>query len=336
MNSTSIGDLARVFQNRHLTTSLKSDMTRLGRELATGLRSDVSAAVSGDFGPMADIERLLTTLGARKTVTTEAALTANTMQTALEAVQENSRSVSSSLLSIQSNQSAATVQIAAENARERFDMLVSALNTSTAGRTLFGGAATDRAALASAADMLAALSTATAAETTASGVRSVVDAWFDTPGGGFETVGYLGSTSAMGAFQLGEGDAVTLDIRADAPALRDLMKSFATAALVAEGTLSGGLDQQVALLTDAGTQLIGDDQQFTAFRAGLGVRQERIESATVRNAAEETALGLARNGLIAVDPYDTAPELEAAYTQLETFYTVTARLSRLSFTDYMR
>ncbi len=336
MNPVSIGDLARTFQGRQLTTGLKADLSRLTRELTTGVREDISTALSGDFGPMADIERLLTTLKSRQTAASEAGFVTQAMQTSLEAVQENGRALSSALLTVQSADNAATRQIISSNARVRFSMVTSSLNTHAGGRTLFGGGATDRAALASSSDMLAALKTAATGQTTAAGVEAIVDAWFDTPGGGFETVGYLGSVSPMGVFQMGEGERVQPDFRADDPALREVMKGFALAALVGEGVLTGNDAEELQLLNLAGERTIAADQSITAMRADIGIVQERIEASSTRIAAEKTALQLARNELIAVDPYEAASELEATYTQLETFYTVTARLARLNFTDFMR
>ena len=336
MNSVSIGDMARIFQSRHLTTGLKADLTRLGQELSTGIRADISDVVAGDFGPIADIERLLTTLDARRNVTAEASILADTMQTTLDAIQKHGRATSLTLLSVQSNQSSATRQVTADNARERFDMIVTSLNTHAGGRTLFGGAATDRAALASADNMMAAISVAIAGQTTATGVAGVVDAWFDTPLGGFETIGYLGSKNALGPFQTGDGEKVGLDFRADNSAIREVLKGFAMASLVADGSFTGSSQEQSNLLTMSGERMINADQDLTTFRADLGMSQERIETASVRNSAQRTALEIARNDLISADPYETATKLEAAYTQLETYYTVTARLSRLKFTDFMR
>jgi flagellar hook-associated protein 3 FlgL len=70
-------------------------------------------------------------------------------------------------------------------------------------------------------------------------------------------------------------------------------------------------------------------------RAGIGTLEARIETATARNSAETSALEMARNEIIAVDPYKAATDLSAAQTQLETLYTVTARLSRLSLAGYL-
>jgi len=336
MNPVSIGDLARTFQGRQLTGGLKADLTRLSRELTTGVRQDVSTALSGDFGPMADIERLLTTVKSRQTAAQEAAVVTEAMQTSLAGVQENSRALGSALLTVQSTDNVTTRRIVSDNARERFSMLGSTLNTHAGGRTLFGGGATDRAALASSEDMLTALKLAAAGETTAAGVEAVVDAWFDTPGGGFESTGYLGSTGAMGVFQLGEGDRVQPEFRADDPALREVMKGFALAALVGEDVLPGDASQQLELFRIASERMVTADQGLTGMRADIGLAQERIEAADVRNAAEKTSLELARNDLIGVDPYEAASQLEATVSQLETFYTITARLARLNFTDYMR
>jgi len=78
------------------------------------------------------------------------------------------------------------------------------------------------------------------------------------------------------------------------------------------------------------------DGGLTNLRAGVGSLQGRIEDISVQNTAEQSALELARSDLIAVDPYQTASELEAVYGQIETLYTVTSRIARLNFTDYMK
>jgi len=331
-----IGDLARIFQSRQLTTGIKADISRLSEELTTGVRTDPIGSAVGDFGPRARMERLLTTLGARKTATSEAAFLTEVMQTTLDSVQENTRATGQSLLALTGNEYVALINVKASAARQGFDQVISALNSNAAGRTMFGGAATDRAALASADEILAALVSAVAAETTPAGVAQAVDDWFDTPGGGFETVAYLGSTAPMGAFQIGESDVVKPDIRADDPALRGVMKSFAMAALVTEGILAGTSDGPAGLLQIASERLVAADQSLTELRAGLGEMQEKIETATATNSAMETTIKLSRNDLIAVDPYETASRLEASYSQLETYYTLTARLSRLNFTDFLR
>ena len=58
--------------------------------------------------------------------------------------------------------------------------------------------------------------------------------------------------------------------------------------------------------------------------------------ASARNGAETSALEIARTDILAIDPYRTATELQSTETRLETLYTLTARLSRLSLSEYLR
>jgi flagellar hook-associated protein 3 FlgL len=81
--------------------------------------------------------------------------------------------------------------------------------------------------------------------------------------------------------------------------------------------------------------LLSGLQPLIAVRADLGVTEARIEEARVANAAETTSLAQARNGLVAADPFEAATALEAVTTQLETLYALTARVSRLSLTNYL-
>ncbi len=334
-SASSTGDLARIFQARRMTTGIKQDLARLGQELTTGIRQDIGTAVSGDFSPIARIEHTLATLQARKVVTDEAGFAASAMQVALETVQNSGRTTSQGLLSLQGNAGEANRTAAAQNARDHLETVIAALNTNVGGRSLFAGAATDRAALIDPATLMADLTAAVSGATTAADVVAGVDAWFDTPGGGFETTAYLGADEPMGAFQIAEGRSVSLDVRADDPALREMLKGLALAALVSEGVLAGNSIGQTTLLTTAGERLIAADHDLTALRADIGVVEEEIENVAVSNEARMTSLKISRNDLVGVDPYETASEMEAAYNQLETYYTVTARLARLKFTDYL-
>ena len=55
-----------------------------------------------------------------------------------------------------------------------------------------------------------------------------------------------------------------------------------------------------------------------------------------RNQAELLSLELAQSDLVGADPYRLATELEAVQTNLEMLYSITARLSRLNLTDFIR
>jgi flagellar hook-associated protein 3 FlgL len=336
MSAISIGDMARAFQLRHLQAGLRSDLDRLGRELSTGQKSDTASGATRDFAPVVAIERSLAALGAYKTSSAEAALTVESAQASLGVVQDLARDVFPVLVQVSSTQNRIMNLTIAADVRSKFSTVVAALNTSAGGRTVLAGAATDGPAIADADTLLTEILAVAAGETTASGVLAAVDDWFDTPGGGFETSGYLGSDKGIGPVPVGEGEIVEMTAAANHPAVRNVLKAFVAGALVAGGVLDGTGAEQAKLLEMAGLRMIGADGELSVLRAEIGSAQARIENASARNQAETAALEIARSELVAVDPYETASRLQAAYDQLETLYAVTARLSRLNFTDYLK
>lgn len=336
MTAISIGDLANTFLIQRQTTGMKSDMARLATELTSGKKSDLGASLAGDFGPYAGIERSLRALAAYTTANTEASGMLTASQLALENVQSMGRDLSPALFMASTANDVVLIGAAAEDARQKFSAVVSSLNTSVADRTLFGGAATDRSALATGEEMLADIGSTVAGETTAAGIVATVDSWFDDPGGGFETMGYLGSANDMGPMLIAEDETVDVGVRADDQVIRDTLKGYALMSLITQGALDGDVEQQAELAARAAEKMLSSDGELTDLRARIGAAEARVENAQARNAAEESAYELARTELIGADPYETATDLQAVYAQIETLYTVTARIAGLSFTDYMR
>ena len=162
------------------------------------------------------------------------------------------------------------------------------------------------------------------------------EAWFEDAGGGLETMGYLGSNSDMGPMMIAEDETVSVGVRADSQVIRDTLKGYALMSLIVDGALAGQVTEQADLAAAAATQLLAADGDITDVRARIGAVEARIEDAQARNAAEKSAYELARTELVGADPYQTATELQAVYAQIETLYTVTARIAGLKFTDYMR
>lgn len=336
MSQSSIGDLASVYRGQLTNSRIQSNLQRLAQELTTGQTSDIGAVTGGDLGNYAGIETAISSLGAYKISTDEASLFVETVQRSLQQVQDNTTELGPSLLVASTTEDATLMQSTVADARERFASVVSVLNTRIADRSLMAGTEVGSPALADSEVMLAALQTAIAAETDAAGVSAVVDAWFDDVGGGFETSGYLGGTSDLASFRIGPNEEVSLSLRADHQSIRDVLKGYAIAALVADGALSGQAADRATLVSDAGTRLMASDYGLVQLRSSVGSVEARIETASTRNGAETSALEIARAKIIEVDPYKTATDLQSAEAQLEMLYTITARLSRLNLAEYLR
>lgn len=336
MTILSLGDLATSHQQRLQSTRIRTDLARLTNELASGKVDDLRAATGGHLGTLSSLTHQLGALEAYTTAGKEAALFASTLQSALGTVQDSASDLAPLLLEAADTGHAPWLSATAADARAQFRTVVSTLNAHAAGRSLLGGAATGGPPLADAETMLADLAVAVSAETTAADVVTVVEDWFDGTGGGFETIGYLGSDSTLAPFRIGKHETVDLDVTAADQEFRDLLKGYAMAALVDAGALAASPDEQATLMREAGTRMFTANGALTETRGRLGSAEAAIDTAQARNASETGALELARGEIVAADPYATAVELEATQLQLEALYTITARLSRLNLTEFLR
>ncbi|QDY70067.1 flagellin [Qingshengfaniella alkalisoli] len=328
--SISIGDLARTVALTRQTSGLKVELDRSLIELTTGTTSDISKAVKGDFTSLAAIDRSITMYSAYDYSSTEAARLASAQQDALDDLHVMLQSRGTQLAAAASVGMDSSVKAILSETRSDFDMALSRLNTTTGGRAAFAGADTQGAVMVSADEILTSLRTAIGLAATAEDVMAEVDAWFDAPGGGFETDGYLGSADALSPIRLDDNRSVSLDTTALDSALRDTLKGFAVGSLVQDGLLESNDAEQSKLAKIAGEEMIGAQDGLVALRASIGTSQAKIESATVRNAVQLSALTQARSEIVGVDQYEAANRLSAVQAQLETLYTVTARLSQLS------
>lgn len=335
MTLVHIGDLAQSFLLRRQNGLLNARIAPLTEELASGLKSDLTSALNGDFVLLTDTETRLRRLDGYDLSAREARNFTEALQAALEHSQTIASDLSGRLITASQGNLLSGFAVASQSAESDLERIVVLLNGTIAGQGLLGGTATDRPPLLSAGEILDELRLVAAGAGSASDLITAVDTWFFSAGGGFETNGYLGATDDLAPFQISEGESVTLGLRADADALRELLRNTALAALTSDIGFGFDSTTQRALLEEAATGLLSAQGAITTVRGDLGQVEARIAQAESRNAASRTSLEIARNELITADPYDTATRLEALEFQLEALYAVTARLSRLSLVGYL-
>jgi flagellar hook-associated protein 3 FlgL len=338
MRSISYGDLAQLSQGRRLSADLRRQADRLAAEVTTGIRADKGAAVAGDHMTIAGIERALSVMQGYRTAGSEAATFTGTLQTVLTTARSAASAVATALISATTTTTATQVDALATDARQKFMQAVAALNTQIGDRYLLSGTATDARPISGGQNILDALTLAVAGQTTVTGVTSAITAWFDAaPGGGgyLDTV-YGGSATALAPFRIGpDTPSGTMPTAAD-PAIRDMLRGLATAALVAEGALAGDVQGRALLTRAAGQTLVAAEAGMVLMQAALGTAEAHIDDVRARQSAESSGLELARLALIGADPYAAASALEDVQTRIETLYTLTARMSRMHLADFLR
>lgn len=336
MAMISLGDLAQSVMLRRHNVQLRQDVAQLSQEVTTGLSANLAKHLSGDFTYLSEIERNLTVIKSHRTSALEAGLFTAGMQNSLEQIQNVSSSLAPSLLTSAESGLAAHQPAIARAAMDALEQNVNALNVQVAGRNLFSGNATNQIPLIPARSIVAELRVAIGSETSTSGIQTVIDEWFHSPAGGFNTVAYRGSDEALSPYRLGQTGQVDLDLRANSSVLRDILMSTAMAVFATDPTLDLSDETRTDLQKKAGQGLYNIQDSLTGLRSELGFAEAKIEEGKVRLASEKMSLELARNALISVDPFESATMLENAQSQLESLYAVTVRMSRLSLAGFLR
>jgi flagellar hook-associated protein 3 FlgL len=335
MHSLSLGDLAQSFMLQRRGAELKAEMSRLNAELTSGKVSDVKAILAGNVSYLADIENDLATLGGFKVASAEATQFADATQLSLEHIQNTASALNTALLTASNSAIGPVLDQFSTDAENDLGSILRTLNTSNGGRSLFAGTATDQAATADADTVLSALRAATAGAQTPDELIAATDAWFNDPAG-FAATAYLGSADSLSPFRVSGSEAVSMTVTAGDAAFRDLIRNVAIAAIAADDSYGFDGAEQRAVLSDAANGLFRNDADLTAMRANIGSAQARIDEITTRNASEETALNFAKGALLQADPYETATKLEEVQFQLQSLYSVTARMSDLSLVNFIR
>ena len=334
MTVISTGDMAQQFSSLRSGNAIKSELLELTRNLSSGRISDVTKSLNGETARFSGLQYSLSQLDGYLQVARETQQTLANVQIALNKVDGTRGAMAERLLLVNDSSTGAQIDQVAQASRAGLQEVVTALNTQLADRALLSGNRVNTPPLVTADAMLADLQAAIGATTDPATIRATVDDWFNDPAGGFFAVGYLGDTGPTRERRVTEDASVAIDARADDPAIRQVMEGAALAALA---SALPALDQDAkrALLQEAAGLLQGGASGLVAVQARVGVSEARVDRAMTEMTAQQTALRLAENDIVLADPFETASRLQAKQLQLETFFSVTARLSQLSLLRFI-
>lgn len=334
MSSVSLGDLSQSFMLQKRSVSLRNDMSRLTDELSSGRVTDVREILSGNHNYLSELERSMEVLQGYSVANSEAGYFTASMQASLDRVQDFTGQLGLDLILVGQGPIGVVSGSPSENAKTQLEGMISSLNTDIAGRSLFAGTATDQAPLASADTLIDELRIAVAGATTPEDIVTAAETWFSDPAG-FDALIYRGSDTALAPFALSDSERVSLDIRANDPAVKNALMNTALAALTADPSLGLSVLDQTELFGSLGLALQSNQSELTDLRARIGYTEARIEMIAVRNQAEETTAEFARNELLSADPFETATRLESVQFQLQALYSVTVKSSQLSLVNFL-
>jgi len=335
MNINSLGDLAMSMQMRRDTAAIKSELARATNEISSGYTSDILGSLKGDFSRLSSVESDLVRMEGYRSNIDEFDLLLSAQQGVLQKIRQIG-TVSSAFLSVPVGVTGPALSSFGAEGLTAFDATLQALNVQSGGRSVFSGTATDRSAVGDLETILTAieLEVSTAAATTAVDVETVVDTWFAV-GGGFDALGYTGGAASDTPIHLSDSEVANPLVTAQDDAIRHSLASHALAALVGRDLLSGDVAEQANLIRRSGEKLLQSDSELINLQSRIGLSEAVLERASVEVQTQKDALTLTKAELVEVDAYEAATRLQNAELRLQSIYTLTGRLSRLSLTEYL-
>lgn len=338
MLTNSVGDLARAYAMRSNTARLRSTLDVLTQEISSGEVKDLGLRLRGDTGILNSLEaRLALTEQFQKNLK-DAVVQTNEQQAALGTAHEVANKLATKILTSSLQASPSPLPSFVAEAEQALTDVVTRLNLEYGGQYLFAGLAVDQPPLISAAGIMDRLEELTADLATADEVTRAVSEWFDAePGeGGFVDTAYKGTLDTARIFKVSRSRFVNLGASAVDPEVRTLLKGLALTALAGRGLAEGQHETKLAMVRKGGQIVFDNEPALTGYRAKIGIIQENLEIQDPENTASLSTLLRTRNQIRQVDPYETIAALSETQSQLEAVYKLTARLSKLSLTEYLR
>ena len=305
---------------------LRERIDTTSEEAVTGRYKDMTAHLSGRIGKAMLGQKAIDDVANERTQLTLKETRLDIIQQSLTAIDDNIGQLGVRMKAALGSEDFTAREAVVRDAEAALASTFSILNTRHGERYLFSGDATNTKPMGDVDAFLDDVRSMAASATDAADFSTQMDAYFNTPGSGWQANVYSGTTTASDPAGVTGTD----------PEITKTVWGLAVLAL-------SGSDETLALFngkSDAliqATDTLADGQAaLTNTRAERGILQAQIESSKSALDVEETVLTQSFNQMTARDQYEAASELKQLETSLEASYTLTARLANLSLLNFMR
>jgi flagellar hook-associated protein 3 FlgL len=332
----------------------RNEMERASQELATGRRSDITS----DLGMRsAEAYELRTNISKNERFILANKLTENKLDfqsRVMNSIREEVQDILNiSVGNTTSSQNGTTVELQRE-AKSALERMISSLNTSIDGEFLFSGLDTQKNTMTKY-DKVNAL-TGFSPEGVINGITggsvlSLVDAnnkiseirsIFDSsntvvPSRNYEDTFFNGTDLSVNKRReaiIGVNDTVEFGVQANDGSFFDMYQGLAMLTSVDVSTITDPAAYE-AYMTEVVNKLSTGIQRLDEQQSVLGKVRQVVDEKNESLLSENDVLTFKVNNLESVDPYEAATRLSAFELQLEASYSATARLTNLTFLNYM-
>lgn len=305
---------------------LRSKLTQASTELVTGRKSDLALSLGSRTGEYNLIAKALADInaGTERLNLTKSRLSATS--TVLSQIRESLTqfSVQAQSFFVEGND---LQNVPLKEARNEVSKLLQTLNTSFGGRTLFSGDEVTAKPFISDEQFFAILDPIFGNVDDLATLDGRLTEFF-AEGGQFDTEVYLGGNGNAAGVRLPNGGSIEFGFRGDDISVKKALEGLVRIVYAPE-------DSDASFINNSLKRLFRSEALLIDAEAELGRQQNIVESSIEVSLEQKILLQQSEDALAGVDPYEAATRVQTLETQLQTAYTVTARLSRLTLTNYI-
>ena len=333
-----------------LARGVQSRLSEASYEATTGRKADVFASLGARAGETLSLRTHLTRVEGFLETNTSLTNKLGMMSSSLGSVRSAAQGVLDASVGMQADGSMGADALR-QAARTTFDQIVAIVNTPYNGQQLFAGIESGAPALqswtqASAGtgltpeDVMAAIIGGGVA-TASVAVTQVEEVFSSThladPTLNFEATFYngAGTGGARQSALIEPGTVLDYGVQANDPAFTGLLQGLAMMATADPADFANQAEFGV-WIDEATSALMGGIDGVLAAEGRLGGQQRVLDDMVERQQARVDLYKGQIDALEGVDEYEAASRVELLSTQLEATYAITARLSGLSFLNFMR
>lgn len=330
-----IGNLTNAGGSKQRLSNLRDEATLSGERLSKGHKSALDIARSQKTGLIYAIDKETKNIESYISAAEGRGTELQIIQSTLEDIRKSSSQISLGILSALHDQSNQAVFMQAEAAEDTLTTIVSSLNRSVAGRSLFSGAKLDSAALVESVQIIDDVEAILNSAPDVTTGLATVDYYFNDPSGGFALSSYTGSAEDSPDVEIMDGRFLRQSIRADNPVIKETIRNVSIIAAVSRGNVTSPSDQ-ASFLKAASEKNLTTNENLVQIQQQVGQDQDVLEKAVIENRVRIDVLNSSRNKVTSVDIFQEAATFEELQVQLETSYRVVVRLSSLTLSNFMR
>jgi flagellar hook-associated protein 3 FlgL len=348
MKTTAISTSAISRATRISLAKLQTQLVQTQKEVSTGRHADVGESLGSKAGHTVSLRQEHARLEAIIDSNNSVATRLDSSQLVLETMAKDAEAFFNHLLTGRSSGGQRVLQ---DEAASALSSLIGLLNTQINGAYLFAGINTDvkpipeydqvpAASNKQAVDaaFLAEFGIAQSDPAVSTILPADMQTFLDTAFADLFADPEWGNSWSQASDQnvrsrISNSELIETSTNANEPAMRKLAAAYTMVADLGTANLNADafeavVDRAITLVGEAVTEL-------TALRADLGAAQQRLTTANERMVLQRDILSNHISALEGVDPYEASTRLTELLTQIETSYSMTARITRLTILNYL-